>query len=94
MRAFCRAVAGRCWAEGRGTQQRARSFPEPASRSDGISGERSGGIRLANAAKYLGRDLNTLSVAVKKLQEKMQTDTKLYNDLQELCARMRKGRQR
>jgi hypothetical protein len=42
-----------------------------------------GGIRLTEAAKYLGRDLSTVSLAVKRLEEQMQSDPKLRKRLED-----------
>ena len=55
-------------------------------------GREVGGIRLTVAAKYLRRDLSTLSLAVKRLEEQIPTETKLRKRLQDICAQLRTGR--
>ncbi len=51
-----------------------------------------GGIRLTEAAKYVGRDLSTVSLAVKRLEKQIQGDPKLRKRLEEISARLRRGR--
>ena len=53
-----------------------------------------GGISMTQAATYLQRDLSTVSLAVKKIEERMLTDIRLHKDLEHLCAVLRTGRKR
>jgi putative transposase len=53
-----------------------------------------GGIRLTEAAKYLGRDLSTVSLAVKRLEEEIRNDPKLRKRMEEISTRLRRGRTR
>ena len=50
-----------------------------------------GGIRLTEVAKYLRRDLSTLSLAVKRLEDEISTDRTLRKRLLNFCARLRMG---
>ena len=56
-------------------------------------GREVGGISLTEAAKYLGRDLSTMSLALKRLEEDLRSDRHQRNRLESLCARLRNGRQ-
>jgi hypothetical protein len=53
-----------------------------------------GGIRLTEAAKYLQRDLSTLSLAVKRLEEEIERDPKVRKRLAAISDRLRRGRAR
>jgi putative transposase len=55
-------------------------------------GREVGGIGLTEAAKYLGRDLSTMSLAMKRLEDGLHTDVKRRNQLMAICARLRRGR--
>ncbi|MBI2997168.1 MAG: transposase [Deltaproteobacteria bacterium] len=57
-------------------------------------GREVGGIRLTEAARYLRRDLSTVSLAVKRLEEHIQNDSQVRRRLQEVGARLRRGRAR
>jgi hypothetical protein len=62
-------------------------------RAEAVYGAREvGGIRLTEAAKYVGRDLSTVSLAVKRLEKQIQGDPKLRKRLEEISARLRRGR--
>lgn len=53
-----------------------------------------GGIALRETASDLGRDLSTVSLAVKRLAEKMREDRKLQKQVENLCRVLREGRKR
>lgn len=53
-----------------------------------------GGLRLTEAAKYLKRDPSTVSLAVTRLEEQMQSDPKLRQRLEDVSIRLRRGRSR
>lgn len=53
-----------------------------------------GGIALRETASDLGRDLSTVSLAVKRLAEKMREDRKLQKQVENLCCVLREGRKR
>lgn len=57
-------------------------------------GREVGGIGLTEAAKYLGRDLSTMSLALTRLEEGLHTDIKRRNQLEAICTRLRQGRRR
>ena len=57
-------------------------------------GREVGGISLTEAAKYLGRDLSTMSLALKRLEEELKSDRHQRDRLQSVCARLRQGRRR
>lgn len=57
-------------------------------------GREVGGITLTEAAKYLGRDLSTMSLALKRLEDELRTDSHQRKRLEHLCARLRQGRRR
>jgi putative transposase len=57
-------------------------------------GREVGGIGITEAAKYLGRDQSTMSLAVKRLEEALEGDTKRRKQLENLCARLRRGKKR
>jgi putative transposase len=57
-------------------------------------GREVGGIGLTEAAKYLRRDLSTMSLALKRLEEGLHTDIKRRKQLEGICARLRQGRKR
>lgn len=52
------------------------------------------GIGLTQAAKYLRRDPSTLSLALKRLEDRLATDSDQRKRVQHLCARLRQGRRR
>jgi DNA-binding MarR family transcriptional regulator len=51
-----------------------------------------GGIGLTEAAKYLGRDPSTMSLALKRLEEELAGNRQKRNRLARLCAGLRQGR--
>jgi len=53
-----------------------------------------GGISLTEAARYLGRDPSTMSLALKRLEESLPTDRPTRHRLERICIRLREGRQR
>jgi len=55
-------------------------------------GREIGGITLTEAARYLRRDLVTLSLAVKRVEEKMKKDKNLQRRVEDLCRKLREGR--
>ena len=55
-------------------------------------GREVGGISLTEAAKYLGRDSSTMSLAVKRLEEEIATDSGGQIEMERLCTRLRQGR--
>lgn len=55
-------------------------------------GREVGGISLTEVAKYLGRDLSTMSLALKRLEEELRTDRRQRHHLEQQCARLRQGR--
>lgn len=57
-------------------------------------GREVGGISLTEAAKYLGRDLSTMSLALKRLEEGLRSDRHERDRLESVCARLRQGRRR
>lgn len=57
-------------------------------------GREVGATSLSEWAKYLRRDLSTISLAVKRLEEQIPTDKKHHKRLQDLCDRLRTGRTR
>jgi hypothetical protein len=57
-------------------------------------GREVGGIGLTEAAKYLGRDQSTVSLAVKRLEEGFDHDPARRKRLEALCKRLRQGRRR
>jgi hypothetical protein len=57
-------------------------------------GREVGGISLTEAAKYLGPDLSTLSLAVKRLEEEIATDSGRQIQIERLCTRLRQARRR
>jgi chromosomal replication initiation ATPase DnaA len=57
-------------------------------------GREVGGISLTEAAKYLRRDLSTLSLALKRLEEGLSRDSGREMQMERLCTRLRQGRRR
>ena len=57
-------------------------------------GHEVGGISLTEAAKYLGRDLSTMSLALKRLGEELARDSRRRMQMERLCTRLRQGRRR
>mgnify|MGYP001159348012 CR=1 FL=1 len=57
-------------------------------------GREVGGIGLTQAAKYLRRDPSTLSLALKRLEDGIATDSDQRKRVERLCARLRQGRRR
>jgi REP element-mobilizing transposase RayT len=55
-------------------------------------GREVGGIGLTEAAKYLGRDPSTMSFALTRLEERLNTDVKRRKQLEVICTRLRQGR--
>jgi hypothetical protein len=53
-----------------------------------------GGIGITDAAKYMGRDQSTMSLAVKRLEDGPERDAKRRKQLEDLCPRLRPGRKR
>jgi hypothetical protein len=53
-----------------------------------------GGISLTEAAKYLGRDPSTMSLALKRLEEEIGSDRHQRKRLEIVCARLREGKRR
>ncbi len=53
-----------------------------------------GGISLTEAAKYLGRDLSTMSLALKRVEDELGSDGEQRKRLDHLCDRLRQGRRR
>jgi putative transposase len=60
----------------------------------GYVGREVGGISLTVAAKYLGRDLSTMSLALKRLEEELAADSVRRMQMERLCIRLRQGRRR
>ena len=58
------------------------------------TGREVGAISLTEAAKYLGRDSSTISLAVKRLEEEIATDSGRQIEMERLCTRLRQGRRR
>lgn len=57
-------------------------------------GREVGGMSLTKMAKHLGRDLSTVSLAVKKLEDELATDPRRRRAMESLCNRLRAGRRR
>jgi chromosomal replication initiation ATPase DnaA len=57
-------------------------------------GREVGGISLTEAAKYLRRDLSTISLAVKRLEEELGSDRHQRDRLKSICDCIRRGRRR
>lgn len=57
-------------------------------------GREVGGITLTETAKYLGRDLATLSLGVRRLEEGLDKDARLRQRIRHLCKELRGGRRR
>ena len=57
-------------------------------------GREVGGIGLTEAAKYMGRDQSTMSLAVKRLEEGLEKDIKRRKQLEAFCTRLRQGKRR
>jgi REP element-mobilizing transposase RayT len=57
-------------------------------------GREVGGFTLTEAAKYLRRDLSTISLAVKRLEEQLGSDRHQRVRIESVCARLRQGRRR
>ena len=57
-------------------------------------GREVGVISLTEAAKYLGRDSSTMSLAVKRLEEEIATDSARQIEMERLCTRLQQGRRR
>src|SRR4030095_637730 len=57
-------------------------------------GREVGSIGKTEAAKYMGRDRSTMSLAVKRLEEGLERDPKRRKQLEDFCARLRRGRKR
>ena len=53
-----------------------------------------GGIGITEAAKYMGRDQSTMSLAVKRLEEGLEKDIKRRKQLEDVCTRLRQGKRR
>jgi hypothetical protein len=59
-----------------------------------MSGREVSGISSTEAAKYLGRDSNTMSLALKRLEEEIATERGREIQMERLCTRLRQGRRR
>lgn len=57
-------------------------------------GREVGGITLTETARYLRRDLATLSLGVRKLEEGLEKDARLRQRIRHLCKELRRGRKR
>ena len=57
-------------------------------------GREVGGISLTEAAKYLRRDLSTLSLALTRLEERLGADSDRRMQMERLCTRLRRKRRR
>ena len=57
-------------------------------------GREVGGISLTEAAKYLRRDLSTISLALKRLEDELSTNSGRRSRMERLCTRLRQGRRR
>ena len=57
-------------------------------------GREIGGMTLTKAAGYLRRDLATLSIGVRKLEQKMKEDPKLRQRVEGLIERLKQGRKK
>jgi chromosomal replication initiation ATPase DnaA len=57
-------------------------------------GREIGGITLTKAAGFLGRDLATLSIGVRALEQKMKEDVKLRQRVESLSERLKQGRKK
>ena len=57
-------------------------------------GREVGGIGLTEAAKYMGRDQSTMSLAVKRLEEGLERDIERRTQLEDFCTRLRQGKRR
>ena len=60
----------------------------------GYVGREVGGISLTEAAKYLGRDLSTMSLALKRLEGELAADRVRRMQMERLCTGLRQGRRR
>ncbi|MBI4529069.1 MAG: hypothetical protein HY695_35170 [Deltaproteobacteria bacterium] len=57
-------------------------------------GREVGGISLTEAAKYLRRDLSTIPLAVKRVEDELARDSGRRSRLERLCTHLRQGRRR
>lgn len=57
-------------------------------------GREVGGISLTESAKYLRRDLSTISLALKRLEDELATNSGRRSRMERLCTRLRQGRRR
>jgi hypothetical protein len=72
-----------------------RGRVESRLRAEAVYVEREvGGINLTEAAKYLQRDLSTLSLALKRLEEELSRDSGRQMQMERLCTPLRQGRRR
>jgi REP element-mobilizing transposase RayT len=55
-------------------------------------GREVGGISQTEAARYLGRDLSTVSLALKRVEEELAASVSRRKRMDQLCARLRQGR--
>jgi len=57
-------------------------------------GREVGGLRLKEMGRYLGRDIATLSLSLRRLEERMREQGDLKRKVEQLCTELRKGRRR
>jgi len=57
-------------------------------------GREVGGLKLTAMANYLRRDLATLSLGIKKLEQRMKGELELREQIKRLCEKVRRGRKR
>lgn len=55
-------------------------------------GREIGGLRLKEIGRYLGRDVATLSLSLRRLEERMREQGDLKRKVEQLCTELRKGR--
>jgi len=57
-------------------------------------GREIGGLRLEEMVGYLRRDISTLSIGIKKLEERMNEDVDVKRQVERLCVKVKRGRKR
>jgi len=57
-------------------------------------GREVGGLRLREIGGYLGRDIATLSLSLRRLEERMKEEGDLKRKVEQLCTELRKGRRK
>ena len=60
----------------------------------GYVGREVGGLRLVEMVGYLRRDLATLSIGIRKLEERMKREVEIKRQVERLCLDVKRGRKR